>query len=150
VTSTSPPRPTTQQTNVDGAVPAVSSPTTPVGTACQVEPPLVDRSTAVLVNRQRTAGSGPAPTEIAAAIDALGVLREIAPERKFALASDDELKLRALRNPFSRAKAMQLYGMTLPDGLVAPDLQQLLHTKPGDNCPICRMRAQMPDAGNGL
>jgi len=45
---------------------------------------------------------------------------------------------------------MQLYGMTLPDGLVAPDLQQLLHTKPGDNCPICRMRAQMPDAGNGL
>jgi len=99
---------------------------------------------------QRTAGSGPAPTEIAAAIDALGVLREIAPERRFALASDDELKLRALRNPFSRAKAMQLYGMTLPDGLVAPDLQQLLHTKPGDNCPICRMRAQMPDAGNGL
>jgi hypothetical protein len=92
----------------------------------------------------------PSPVEITTAIDALGVLREIAPERKFALASDDELKLRALRNPYSRAKAMQLYGMTLPDGLVAPDLQQLLHTKPGDNCPICRMRAQIPDAGNGF
>lgn len=101
---------------------------------------------------QRAADAGPAPTpaEIATAIDALGVLREIAPDRKFALASDDELKLRALRNPIARAKAMQLYGLALPDGLVAPDLQQLLHTKPGDNCPICRMRAQIPDAGNGL
>jgi hypothetical protein len=100
--------------------------------------------------RTRDAGLVPTPVEITTAVDVLGVLGEIAPERKFALASDDELKLRALRNPYSRAKAMQLYGMTLPDGVVAPDLQQLLHTKPGDNCPICRMRAQMPDAGNGL
>jgi hypothetical protein len=101
---------------------------------------------------QRAAEARPAPTpsEIATAIDALGVLREIAPDRKFALGGDDELKVRALRNPIARAKAMQLYGLALPEGFVAPDLQQLLHTKPGDNCPICRMRAQMQDAGNGL
>jgi hypothetical protein len=75
------------------------------------------------------------------------VLREISPDKTFALASDSELKLRALRNPWCRAKAMQLYGMTIPGdappGAVPPDLGQLLHTKPGDNCPICRMRAQM-------
>ncbi len=100
--------------------------------------------------RAPDAAAGPAPAEIATAIDAAGVLREIAPDRKFALVNDEELKLRALRNPLSRAKAMQLYGMTLPDGIVVPDLQQLLHTKPGDNCPVCRMRAQMQDAGNGL
>jgi hypothetical protein len=101
---------------------------------------------------QRAADAGPAPlpAEIATAVDALGVLREIAPGSKFALASDDELKVRALRNPIARAKAMQLYGLALPEGLPAPNLQQLLHTKPGDNCPICRMRAQMQDAGNGL
>lgn len=101
---------------------------------------------------QRAPDAGPAPTpaEIVTAIDALGVLREIAPERKFALASDDELKVRALRHPLARAKAMQLYGLALPDGIVAPDLQQLLHTKPGDNCPICRMRAQMQESPGGL
>ncbi|HEY2344011.1 MAG TPA: hypothetical protein VGH90_13300, partial [Chthoniobacteraceae bacterium] len=47
----------------------------------------------------------PTPAEITQAIDALGVLREIAPSQTFALASDAELKLRALRNPFCRAKA---------------------------------------------
>lgn len=95
----------------------------------------------------------PTPAEITTAIDALGVLREIAPEKAFALASDAELKLRALRNPWCRAKAMQLYGMTIPGdvaGGTPPDLGQLLHTKPGDNCPICRMRAQMQGPASDL
>ena len=89
----------------------------------------------------------PTPAEITQAIDALGVLREIVPTQTFALGSDAELKLRALRNPWCRPKAMQLYGMTIPGdappGVIPPDLSQLLHTKEGDNCPICRMRAQM-------
>ncbi len=96
----------------------------------------------------------PSLAEITQAIDALGVLREIAPDRAFALASDPELKLRALRNPICRAKALQLYGMTIPGdtaaGGVPPDLGQLLHTKPGDNCPICRMRAQMQGPASDL
>jgi hypothetical protein len=90
----------------------------------------------------------PTPAEITQAIDALGVLHEIAPGKAFALTADSGLKLRALRNPWCRAKAMQLYGMTIPGdagagGGLPPDLGQLLHTKPGDNCPICRMREQM-------
>lgn len=88
----------------------------------------------------------PTPAEIAQAIDALGLLREIAPERAFALMADGELKLRALRNPWCRAKAMQIYGIKVADdgsefGL--PNMSQLLHTKPGDNCPVCRNRAEM-------
>jgi hypothetical protein len=66
------------------------------------------------------------------------------------LAGDSELKLRALRNPWCRAKAMQVYGLSLGDGAVPPDLGQLLHTKPGDNCPICRQRALMEKAGSDL
>lgn len=89
--------------------------------------------------------------EVVQAIDALGLLREIAPGENFALTRDNELKLRALRNPVTRAKAVQLYGITLPDepGVApagAPNLKQLLHTQPGDNCPVCRMREQ---AGRG-
>jgi len=107
---------------------------------------------------QRTGDSAsqphPSPAEIVQAIDALGVLRSIAPDKTFALASDAELKLRALRSPVCRAKAMQLFGMTIPGdappGAVPPDLGQLLHTKPGDNCPICRMRAQMQGPQNDL
>jgi hypothetical protein len=99
---------------------------------------------------QRASEGGPTPAEVTTAVDALGLLRQIAPERVFALANDGELKLRALRNPWSRAKAMQLYGVNLPDGVAAPDVQQLLHTKPGDNCPICRMRAQMEAPAGGL
>ena len=92
----------------------------------------------------------PTPVEITQAIDALGILRTLVPAKTFALATDAELKLRALRNPWCRVKAMQLYGITLPtsDGAVPPDLGQLLHTKVGDNCPICRQRAQM-QAGPG-
>ena len=88
----------------------------------------------------------PTPAEVAQAIDVLGLLREIAPERTFAIASDGELKLRALRNPWCRAKAMQLYGIAIADAAGEagiPNIGQLLHTKPGDNCPVCRTRAEM-------
>ena len=87
----------------------------------------------------------PTPAEVAQAIDALGILRALAPKQAFALATDAELKFRALRNPWCRAKAMQLYGIALPasDGGVPPDIRELLHLTPGDNCPICRQRAQM-------
>ena len=95
----------------------------------------------------------PTPAEVAQAVDALAILREVAPGNSSALAGDAELKLRALRNPLSRAKAMQLYGITLPSedaaAAVAPDIGQLLHRVPGDNCPVCRARTRMqqpPDA----
>ena len=95
---------------------------------------------------QSKAEAHPTPAEIAQAIDVIGLLKEVAPERAFALASDGELKLRALRNPWCRAKAMKLYGINATDdgsefGL--PDIGQLLHSKPGDNCPVCRSRAEM-------
>jgi hypothetical protein len=95
------------------------------------------------------------PAALVQAIDAIGILRQIAPDQTFQLASDPQLKLRALRNPVTRAKALQLYGMTVPGDTAAgnqtpPDLGQLLHTKPGDNCPICRMRAQMQAPANDL
>ena len=83
----------------------------------------------------------PTPAEVTQAIDALGLLRTIEPQRTFALASDAELKRLALRNPWCRAKAMAIYGLDLGDGAVPPDLRQLLHTQPGDNCPVCRQRA---------
>lgn len=88
----------------------------------------------------------PTPAEVAQAIDVLGLMKEVAPERTFALASDGELKRRALRNPWCRAKAMQLYGIKVTDdgsefGL--PNMSQLLHIKPGDNCPVCRARTEM-------
>lgn len=101
------------------------------------------------------AGSSPAdphptPAEVTQAVDVLGILRQIAPQQSFALVNDSELKLRALRNPWCRAKAMQVYGLSLGDGAVPPDLGQLLHTRPGDNCPICRQRALMEKAAGDL
>ncbi len=88
-----------------------------------------------------------ATLEVASALDAVSLLRAVAPSGEFALASDPALKLRALHDPILRPKALQLYGLTIPGdavvGGVAPDLGQLMHTKPGDNCPICRLRAQM-------
>jgi hypothetical protein len=86
----------------------------------------------------------PTPAQVTQAVDAMGILRTVAPNQTFALASDSGLKLLALRNPWCRAKAMQLYGISIAggDGQL-PDLGQLLHTKPGDNCPICRQRALM-------
>lgn len=94
----------------------------------------------------------PSPAEITSAVDAIGVLKEIAPGRTFALEGDQELKARALHTPVCRVKAMQLYGMTLPgDPAGTPaSIGQLLHTRPGDNCPICRMRAQMQGAQSDL
>ena len=102
------------------------------------------------------AGSAPAsdphptPAEVTQAVDVLGLLRQLAPGQTFALAGDSELKLRALRNPWCRVKAMQVYGLNLGDGAVPPDLGQLLHTRPGDNCPICRQRALMEKAAGDL
>ena len=92
----------------------------------------------------------PTPSEVTQAIDVLGILRTVAPKQTFALAADPELKLRALRNPWCRAKAMQIYGLDLGDGAVPPDLGQLLHTKPNDNCPICRQRALMQRPASDL
>ena len=92
----------------------------------------------------------PTPAEVTQAVDVLGLLRQLAPQQSFALATDSELKLRALRNPWCRVKAMQVYGLSLGDGAVPPDLGQLLHTKPGDNCPICRQRALMEKAAGDL
>jgi hypothetical protein len=92
-------------------------------------------------------------TELAGALDALAILQAIAPERKFALAGDAELKLRSLRDPALRPKALQLFGLVIPGdapaGGLAPDLGQLLHTKVGDNCPICRLR-QPQDSRAGV
>ncbi len=90
----------------------------------------------------------PTPAEVTQAIDALGLLRLATPQRTFALAADPDLKLRALRNPWCRAKAMLVYGLDLGDGAVPPDLRQLLHTAPGDNCPICRQRALLEAPAN--
>lgn len=97
---------------------------------------------------QGTAGEPqPTPAEVTQAIDALGLLRLAAPQGAFALGNDTELKLRALRNPWSRAKAVALYGLDTGGDAAAPDLRQLLHTQVGDNCPICRQRALMQKQG---
>lgn len=86
----------------------------------------------------------PTPAEVVQAVDALTILRYAFPERSFALLADADLRHRALRNPWARSKAATLYGLTLPGDAapagVPPDLGSLLHTKPGDNCPICRLR----------
>lgn len=98
---------------------------------------------------QSAKASSPAG-EVAVALDALTILRTVAPEGQFALGSDGALKLRALHDPILRGKARQLFGLAVPGdalpGGVAPDLGQLMHTKPGDNCPICQMRSQMQRA----
>ena len=91
------------------------------------------------------------PAEVAQAIDSLGLVRLSNPPKPPALLTDEALKRLALRNPWARAKAMALYGMTVDNALTGdpalpPDLNQLLHTSPNDNCPICRQRQKMqPD-----
>jgi hypothetical protein len=95
-------------------------------------------------------GHEPTADEIATAIDALALAQQLAPAKTFALAQDADLRLRALRQPLVRAKAMQVFGIIAPEGVPVPDIKQLLHIRPGDNCPICRMRAQMEKAVNGL
>jgi len=103
------------------------------------------------LDRSAPAESRPTPADVVAALDALALTRQSEPKREFALYGDSEFRLKCLRNPWSRAKAMQLFAMQAPEGVVAPDIGQLLHTKPGDNCPICRMRTNAAErAGNGL
>lgn len=93
----------------------------------------------------------PDPKQVLYAIDALGILKEIAPGENFALLADARLKTRALRTPSCRGKAMQIYGLSIEtEGGVPVKIGQLLHTKPGDNCPICRMRQQMEAPANNL
>ena len=102
---------------------------------------------------EKPAKPHPNATEIAQIVDALALAKLSAPERKFALLADEDLKRLALRNPWARGKAMALYGLAVDDALtgepsVPPDLGKLLHTSPNDNCPICRQRAKMsPDNG---
>jgi hypothetical protein len=91
----------------------------------------------------------PANDETVTAIDALALANRLRPGGTFAMATDPELRLRALRNPLSRAKAMQIFGMAAPEGVPILQIDRLLHTQPGDNCPICRLRAQMAPAENG-
>ncbi len=92
--------------------------------------------------------------EVVQAVDALGLLRTAIPERTFALALDPDLRVRALRHPRCRAKAAQLYGLEIPgdppDAASVPSLSQLLHSKEGDNCPVCRQRERMQAPSSDL
>ena len=56
--STTPPRPTTQHTDTEGAEPAVNSVASPVEVTSQLAPRLVERCTLDPAMRQRTFGSG--------------------------------------------------------------------------------------------
>jgi hypothetical protein len=90
----------------------------------------------------------PTPAEVAEAVDALALVRLAAPDWKPALLASEDLKRLALRNPRARAKAMALYGLTVENALTGdpglpPDLNQLLHKSPNDNCPICRLRQKI-------
>ena len=85
--------------------------------------------------------------DVAQVVDALALVRLAHPEKKCAMLANEELKRLALRSPATRAKAMALYGMKIEDAITGepaapPDLRQLLHTAPDDNCPVCRMRAK--------
>jgi len=93
-------------------------------------------------------GHEPTPAELTALLDALATAQREQPDRQLALADDAELRRRALRAPEVRAKAMEVFGMTAPDGIPLPTVDQLMHTQPGDNCPICRMRTQAEKAAN--
>jgi hypothetical protein len=91
----------------------------------------------------------PTPAEIAQAVDAIAFARLAAPNQKFAILADEDLKRLAVRNPWARGKAMAIYGLTVEDAITGdpslpPDLGKLLHTSPNDNCPICRQRAKPP------
>jgi|GEM_PF-1267364 len=98
--------------------------------------------------------SRPTPTEVTQIVDALAFVKLAFTDRKPSLLLDEKLKRLTLRNPHSRTKAAALYGIVIDDvqpGDVsaAPDLKQLLHITPGDNCPICRQRQDM-QKDNGL
>jgi hypothetical protein len=95
-------------------------------------------------------GHEPSPLDVVSAVDALTITRQLKPAQKLPLVEDAEFRLRALRQPFARAKALQLFEMNSPEGVPVPDVSQLLHTKPGDNCPVCRMRSQMEKSKSEL
>jgi hypothetical protein len=100
-------------------------------------------------NTEKPAKSHPTPAEVAQAVDAIAFARLAAPEAKFTILADEDLKRVALRNPWARGKAMALYGLSVEDALTGDsslpvDLGKLLHTSPNDNCPICRQRTRGP------
>ena len=88
------------------------------------------------------------PAEVAQAVDSLAFVKLSNPPKPPAMLADEALKRLALRNPWARGKAMVLYGMSVDNALsgdpaLPPDLNQLLHMTPNDNCPICRQREKM-------
>lgn len=123
--------------------------------ACRPQPPetlaaRLVREDFTFAQWRATLGREPLPADLIALLDALDTTQKETPGRTFALAQDAELRQRALRSPELRAKAMQVLGMAAPDGVPLPTMDQLLHTAPGDNCPVCRERTRMQNAGNGL
>jgi hypothetical protein len=123
-------------------------------TQCAVLALLEDITFADWTRFRGPAAEGKDGNPLVEAVDALSILRTIAPEKTFRLATDPALKVKALHDPATRGKAGLLYGLTIPGdappGQTPPDLGQLLHTKPGDNCPVCRMRSAAPAPSNGL
>jgi hypothetical protein len=87
----------------------------------------------------------PTPAEVAMLVEALAFAQAASAAKKPALAEDAEFRRRALRNPWARARAMQVFNLAIE--AAPPEIGALLHTLPGDNCPLCRRLA--PDAGNG-
>ncbi|MEQ1858355.1 MAG: hypothetical protein ABMA13_00305 [Chthoniobacteraceae bacterium] len=96
-----------------------------------------------------TLGREPAAADLGALLDALTEAHAQAPDRMLKLAQDGEFRQRTLRTSEVRAQAMRVFGLDVPDGVPA-GINQLLHTQPGDNCPVCRMREQTQKANNGL
>jgi len=100
------------------------------------------------------AQAAPSNSNLEVALDAFEVLRQVAPDGSFSLQRDAQLKMLALHIPETRGKAMRVYGINLQPAAVdvpsLPNISQLLHTKPGDNCPICRQRAAAERLQNSL
>lgn len=98
--------------------------------------------------------SDSAEAKVAAALDAVTLLREIAPGKSFALQEDGELKLAAYRTPGLRGKAMQAFQVKIspvpvnPKSL--PNMEQLMHIAPGDDCPLCRIRGKAAGVQDNL
>ncbi len=87
----------------------------------------------------------PTPAEIAMLVEALAFAQAASTAKMPALGEDADFRRRALRNPWVRARAIQIFNLAFD--AVPPEIGALLHTRPGDNCPICR--PPVPDAGNG-
>lgn len=132
-------------------------------TACRPQPPAASptpppetldarlaRTNFTFAEWRTALGREPLAPDLDTLLDALASAKQAAPQKTFALMDDAELRRAALRTPEVRAKAMQVLGLNVPDGVPVPEVSQLLHTKPGDNCPVCKMRAKAENAGNGL